>query len=105
MEVLQNFKNLFFDVWDKGISGVNISEILIDYIDENGWITENLYNISEFSGFDVLDIEKVLKPYKKKINSLFHFGEFSRIYQSFLHMNKCIQSNSIGSVAVFNFCL
>ena len=39
----------------------NISEILIDYIDENGWITENLYNISEFSGFDVLDIEKVLK--------------------------------------------
>ena len=29
MEVLQNFKNLFFDVWDKGISGVNISEILI----------------------------------------------------------------------------
>ena len=29
MEVLQNFKNLFFDVWNKGISGVNISEILI----------------------------------------------------------------------------
>ena len=29
MEVLQNFKNLFFDVWEKGISGVNISEILI----------------------------------------------------------------------------
>ena len=29
MEVLQNFKNLFFDVWNKGISGVNISEIVI----------------------------------------------------------------------------
>jgi MscS family membrane protein len=29
MEVLQNFKNLFFDVWTKGISGVNISEIII----------------------------------------------------------------------------
>ena len=29
MEVLQNFKNLFFDVWNKGISGVNISEIII----------------------------------------------------------------------------
>ena len=29
MEVLQNFKDLFFDVWTKGISGVNISEIII----------------------------------------------------------------------------
>ena len=29
MEVLQNFKNLFFDVWKEGISGVNISEIVI----------------------------------------------------------------------------
>ena len=29
MEVLENFKNLFFDVWNKGISGVNISEIAV----------------------------------------------------------------------------
>ena len=29
MEVLQNFKNLFLDVWNKGISGINISEIII----------------------------------------------------------------------------
>ena len=29
MEVLQNFKDLFFDVWTKGISGVNISEVII----------------------------------------------------------------------------
>ena len=29
MEVLENFKDLFFDVWTKGISGVNISEIVI----------------------------------------------------------------------------
>ena len=28
MEVLENFKDLFLDVWKKGISGVNISEIL-----------------------------------------------------------------------------
>ena len=51
------------------------------------------------------DINKILNRYQKKINSIFHFGEFSRIYQSFLQMNKCIQSNSIGSNAVFNFCL
>ena len=29
MEVFENFKDLFFDVWNKGISGVNISEIII----------------------------------------------------------------------------
>ena len=51
------------------------------------------------------DINKILNLYKNNIKTIFHFGEFSRIYQSFLHMNKCIQSNSIGSVAVFNFCL
>lgn len=51
------------------------------------------------------DISKVLNKYKSKINSIFHFGEFARIYQSFLQMNKCIQSNTIGSNAVFDFCL
>ncbi len=51
------------------------------------------------------DIFKVLNKYKKKINSIFHFGEFSRIYQSFLKMNECINSNTIGSNEVFNFCL
>tara|TARA_Y200000002_G_scaffold379088_1_gene387694 strand:+ start:910 stop:1797 length:888 start_codon:yes stop_codon:yes gene_type:complete len=50
------------------------------------------------------DIEKLInKP--KELNSIFHFGEFSRIFQSFLRMNRCIESNNIGSNAVFNFCL
>ena len=40
-----------------------------------------------------------------KIKTIFHFGEFARIYQSFLKMNECIDSNSVGSNAVFNFCL
>ena len=51
------------------------------------------------------NISKVLNRYKKNINSLFHFGEFARIYQSFLKMNECINSNTIGSHEVFNFCL
>jgi UDP-glucose 4-epimerase len=51
------------------------------------------------------NISKVLSPYKKNINSLFHFGEFARIYQSFFKMNECISSNTIGSHEVFNFCL
>jgi UDP-glucose 4-epimerase len=51
------------------------------------------------------DINFILSRYKKDIIVLFHFGEFARIYQSFLQMDKCIQSNSIGSSAVFDFCL
>ena len=51
------------------------------------------------------DISKVLNKYKNKINAVFHFGEFARIYQSFLQMNNCIQSNTIGTNAVFDFCL
>ena len=51
------------------------------------------------------NISKILKKYKNKIHSIFHFGEFSRIYQSFLQMKECIDSNTIGSNEVFNFCL
>jgi len=51
------------------------------------------------------DISKILNNLKKQIKTVFHFGEFSRIYQSFTYMNDCIQSNSIGTNAVFDFCL
>ena len=51
------------------------------------------------------NIASILETKKKKIKTIFHFGEFSRIYQSFLNMNECIDSNSVGSNAVFNFCL
>ena len=54
---------------------------------------------------DTKNISKILKMYKSKILALFHFGEFSRIYQSFLKMNECINSNMIGTHEVFNFCL
>jgi UDP-glucose 4-epimerase len=52
-----------------------------------------------------LEIQKILNKYKTNIKSIFHFGEFSRIFQSFKKFNECYQSNSIGSQAVFKFCL
>ena len=52
-----------------------------------------------------LNIHNILEKYKNKINSIFHFGEFSRIFQSFKKFDECFQSNSIGSKAVFKFCL
>ena len=51
------------------------------------------------------DILKILKNYQKKIHTVFHFGEFARIYQSFIKMDECINSNTIGSHKVFRFCL
>ena len=51
------------------------------------------------------NIAKLLNSQKNNIKTIFHFGEFSRIYQSFLKMDECIKANSIGSNAVFNFCL
>ena len=51
------------------------------------------------------DINKLLKKYKGKIKSVFHFGEFARIYQSFIKFNECYDSNTLGSKAVFKFCL
>ena len=49
------------------------------------------------------NINKVLKD-PKNIQSFFHFGEFSRIYQSFLKIGECVDSNTVGSSVIFNFC-
>ena len=53
---------------------------------------------------DTKDIGKVIKK-PQMVKVVFHFGEFARIYQSFIQMDKCISFNSIGTNAVFNFCL
>jgi len=52
---------------------------------------------------DNINIFKILKKYKKKIKVIFHFGEFSRIYQSFLKPKECLESNINNSFAVINF--
>ena len=51
------------------------------------------------------DILKILKNYKKKIHTVFHFGEFARIYQSFIKIDECINSNTLGTNEVFKFCI
>jgi UDP-glucose 4-epimerase len=50
-------------------------------------------------------IDTSLSKIKKKIHTIFHFGEFARIYQSFKDFDKCYDSNTIGTKAVFKFCL
>ena len=51
------------------------------------------------------NIESLLRSYTGKIHTIFHFGEFARIYQSFKKINDCFTSNIEGSSNVFNFAL
>jgi len=51
------------------------------------------------------NIDILLKSYSGKIHTIFHFGEFARIYQSFKKVNECFASNIEGSSNVFNFAL
>ncbi len=82
------YKIISVDNYSSGSIKNHIKDIRVKYIKDS---TSN--------------ISKTLSKYKSKIHTIFHFGEFSRIYQSFLKMDECIVSNSIGTHAVFNFCL
>ena len=62
----------------------------------------NHKNVKYISGQNK-DISKILKPYLKKIKVIFHFGEFSRIYQSFINTKTCLDYNIHHSFEVINF--
>jgi UDP-glucose 4-epimerase len=82
-----NFKIISLDNYSTGSKKNHIKSTRVKYLES-----------------DTKNITETLKNYKNRIHSLFHFGEFARIYQSFLKMNECINSNSVGSNEVFNFC-
>ncbi len=48
-------------------------------------------------------IDKILKFYKNKIKVIFHFGEYSRIFQSFKNYKKCFEYNIHHSSKVIEF--
>ena len=82
-----NYKIISIDNYSTGLKKNHIKNKRVKYINSH-----------------TKKISKALSIYKKNINSVFHFGEFARIYQSFLKMNECIDSNTIGTHEVFNFC-
>ena len=108
-------KNIIVITGGAGFVGSNLIEFFLKKtkykilsIDNysSGTIRNHIKNrrVSYIKG-ETKNIHKILNSKKKSVDSIFHFGEFSRIYQSFLKMNECIDSNTIGSNAVFNFCL
>ena len=53
---------------------------------------------------DTNNIFKILKNYENLISDLFHFGEFSRIAESFNSLDKCFNSNILGTTKIIDFC-
>ena len=108
-------KNLIIVTGGAGFVGSNLIKLLLKktkfiIISIDNYSTGNKKNhissnrVKYIKGH-TLNIKKILKTYKKKINTIFHFGEFARIFQSFKKFDECYNSNSIGSKAVFKFCL
>ncbi len=52
---------------------------------------------------NTINIKNKLSKFKN-IKILFHFGEFSRIVQSFKYTDECFSSNTLGSFRVIKFC-
>jgi UDP-glucose 4-epimerase len=84
----KKFRVLSIDNYSSGLSKNHIKNKRVKYLKGS---TKN--------------IEILLKSYVGKIYSIFHFGEFARIYQSFKKINECFSSNIEGSSNVFNFAL
>jgi len=108
-------KNLIIVTGGAGFVGSNLIELLLKKT-KNQIISLDNYSSGskknhiknkrvKYLKGHTLEIQKILNKYKKNIKTIFHFGEFSRIFQSFKKFNECYQSNSIGSQAVFKFCL
>jgi UDP-glucose 4-epimerase len=85
---LKKYKIISIDNYSSGLSKNHIKNKRVKYLKGS---TKN--------------IEIILKSYIGKIHSIFHFGEFARIYQSFKKINECFSSNIEGSSNVFNFSL
>ena len=81
------FKIISIDNYSSGYKKNHIKNTRVKYIKGD---TKNIFQI-------------IKNP--KNIIAVFHFGEFARIYQSFIKMNECIDSNTVGTSAVFNYCL
>jgi UDP-glucose 4-epimerase len=84
----KKFRVLSIDNYSSGLSKNHIKNKRVKYLKGN---TKN--------------IEVLLKSYIGKIHSIFHFGEFARIYQSFKKIDECFSSNTEGSSNVFKFAL
>ncbi len=115
MPGISEMKNLIIITGGAGFVGSNLAEYLLKKTNYKIISLDNYSSGSKKNHInnnrikylrgDTRNIRKILDKHKKFIKSIFHFGEFARIFQSFKNFEECYQSNSIGSKSVFKFCL
>jgi UDP-glucose 4-epimerase len=108
-------KNLIIITGGAGFVGSNLIKSLLKTTNKRIISLDNyssgnkknhiINNRVKYLKVNTIEISKILKNATNQIHSIFHFGEFARIYQSFKKFDECFKSNSIGSNAVFKFCL
>jgi len=108
-------KNIIIVTGGAGFVGSNLIELLlkktsyriISLDNYSVGIKENHIHNSRVSYLrgDTLDFFKHFSKIQKKIKVIFHFAEFSRIFQSFENIQKCFSSNISGTQEVIKFCL
>ena len=108
-------KNILVITGGAGFIGSNLIELLVkktkfNIISYDNYSTGTIRNhitskrVKYIKG-NSENIEKKINKYKNNIHTLFHFGEFSRIHQSFLNVKDCFDSNISGTKNVLKFCL
>ena len=108
-------KNIIIVTGGAGFIGSNLIELLLERTSDHiisldnysvGTKKNHINNsrVSYIKG-NTLDFYKHFNKIKKKIKIIFHFGEFSRIFQSFKNIKNCLSGNIKGSLEVIKFCL